>query len=188
MEELKELIHHFSVNDRVQAEEFFSKANAYISYSRTTNELLNKIAFSVKNHITYMTASQMDILYGRMVRAKNLLVRCSSFEEIFHTMYCCERAEINPEVCYLAALYLGMNYYKDKYYPKYVYLNDRTYRVARELVGENFDKALNYYNDDKEYPYIFKEDMPEEMQELRPYEIEIFLSLNIGDLKVKLAN
>ncbi len=99
--------------------------------------------------------------------------RSKSFDEVFTIIYELKVPNFDSLCVYDTAHRLGAYF---NLYPEVVYLHCGALEGAENLFGgTEFKRLAKYFCNDPNYPYLNKEQFPEELQELEPYHIENFL-------------
>lgn len=107
-----------------------------------------------------------------LMDAEHKIKDCSSFDEVLLVVYNCKVKGFPAPSVYDTALRLGSCF---NLWPDIVHLHANALTGAKTLLGSNI--KWQYFNDDKNYPYLAKTDFPVELQVLEPYHIENFLNI-----------
>lgn len=104
-----------------------------------------------------------------------LLNNCRHFDEVFTIVYKSKEPGFGPLAVYDTSLRLGA---RMDLLPEVVYLHTGALEGVKRLLGYKvFKGQVKYFCENKDYPYISKKLLPEELKVLEAYHIENFLCI-----------
>lgn len=121
-------------------------------------------------HQWRITDSALESTRGHLLRHKTQFLNCTNFEDVRRQVGQCKVAGFGKLAVYDTALRISA--YLNNFMPEYIYLHCGTKEGARNLgVGYNRE-------------YITRDELPESLRELEPYDIEAFLCVSRNRLRV----
>lgn len=116
---------------------------------------------------------------------ENMFNKCSTFDEVLNLVYGVRKSPLGTGFgalsVYDTALCLAAN---KKLYPNEIHLHAGANEGAENLFSKKeLRKMVSYFNGDKEFPFLYLNQLPKPFKQLQPHHIENFFCTYRSELK-----
>lgn len=187
-----ELVQHYLEHYKEEEEKDIEHYKKCTSFEHLLKRAIASITPEGKRHPHKFRIPKhvMRRIFDYLSSKKEEFENSSSFEEVLEVVYSVRLTDYGKGFASLSiydtALYIGSYY---NIYPHNIYLHAGAEVGAKGLLGsDNLKRVTKYFKNDKEFPYVTSDCLPEELQVLPPYHIENFLCIYKNELHQLYSN